>query len=187
MQVTRDNLDTELDGIRKAIDECSFFAMDMEFTGLNLRGENPTASDVIDNLQERFHKQSAGARSFLVLQFGLCCVRFDGNRWVAKTWSFYLFPTDLSGATMTLNPPRVHVHLNNSPEPIAATHGRFACGSPRGLAVLGLEQEATRSTARCRQSSSLPRCEALPGLIARDGYRAGLCLSKGGLKVFWAP
>jgi hypothetical protein len=177
MQVTRDNLDKELDGIRKAIDECSFFALDMEFTGLNLRGgEVNTASDTLDHLQERFHKQSAGARSFLVLQFGLCCMRFDGDkRWVAKTWSFYLFPTDVSGTTtlMTVYVSSLRMYIFASM--IAAAHARLPCSSPPRRPAAVLKQEATRSTARCRPSSSLPRCEALAGLSVMVMDRSGLC------------
>jgi hypothetical protein len=103
MQVTRENLDAELEGIRQAVGECAFWAMDCEFTGLNVRADKAgtagTASDALDHLQERYAKQSVAAGSFLVLQFGLCCVRFDGKQWVAKTYSFYLFPSDLSGTS----------------------------------------------------------------------------------------
>eukprot|EP00976_Prorocentrum_cordatum_P089854 1187873-Prorocentrum_minimum.AAC.1 len=56
-QVTSANFELTLPLIREALDECTFWAFDTEFTGLSLSGQ-PT--DSLDSLEERYEKNAHG-------------------------------------------------------------------------------------------------------------------------------
>ncbi len=42
-------------------------------------------------------QMAAGGQAFLITQFGLAAFRWDGQRYVARTFNFYLFPRPFQG------------------------------------------------------------------------------------------
>ena len=92
MDVTRHNFPTELEGIRRAITESSFVAVDGEFSGLHAPdGERSTW---IDTPSERYRQSAASVSQHLLLQFGLAAFRYDEDTdsYTHKTYNFYVFP-----------------------------------------------------------------------------------------------
>ncbi|KAK2164575.1 hypothetical protein NP493_1408g00000 [Ridgeia piscesae] len=80
-----------LEAVSKAISECSFLAIDGEFTGLNTSSHNIHA---FDTPEERYQKLRQGAMEFLLVQFGICTFHFDEEqgKYITRAFSFYVFP-----------------------------------------------------------------------------------------------
>ncbi|XP_064633284.1 poly(A)-specific ribonuclease PARN-like isoform X2 [Lineus longissimus] len=94
MEVTRKNFQALLPDVSDTINECDFLAIDGEFTGLH----NGIRENAYDTARERYLKFQQGCPDFLLIQFGLCCFRYDDElkKNVAKTFNFYTFPRPFS-------------------------------------------------------------------------------------------
>lgn len=62
--------------IERAIDESSFIAIDGEFTGLH----NGTMVSVFDTAAQYYQKLRNNCMDFLMVQFGLCAVKYDNEK-----------------------------------------------------------------------------------------------------------
>lgn len=90
MEVTRHNFAEACALLSEALDKASFVAIDGEFTGLHCKHK----PNLFDSLEERYHKMRTGSLDFLLVQFGLCVFKYDGekSRYTAYPFSFYVFP-----------------------------------------------------------------------------------------------
>lgn len=70
--------------IERAIEECTFLAIDGEFTGLH----NGTMVSAYDTAAQYYQKLRNNCMDFLMVQFGLCAVKYDA---ASKKYDF--FPT----------------------------------------------------------------------------------------------
>jgi hypothetical protein len=93
MELLRDNFERSLPMLEEAINECDFMAIDIEFTGLDPRGQ-PTPRSESDNIQERYEKVRQQAQDFIPCQFGLCTFRWDDERsqYESRPFNIYLMP-----------------------------------------------------------------------------------------------
>lgn len=62
--------------IEQTIDECSFIAIDGEFTGLH----NGTMVSVFDTAAQYYQKLRSNCMDFLMVQFGLCAVKYNTQK-----------------------------------------------------------------------------------------------------------
>jgi len=62
--------------IERVIDECNFIAIDGEFTGLH----NGTMVSIFDTAAQYFEKLRNNCMDFLMVQFGLCAVKYDAEK-----------------------------------------------------------------------------------------------------------
>ncbi|KAK9832693.1 hypothetical protein WJX81_000845 [Elliptochloris bilobata] len=63
-------------------------------TGLN---EAENSSSYMDDIEDRYRQMAASGRAFLINQFGLAMFQWDGQRYSARTFNFYLFPRPFQG------------------------------------------------------------------------------------------
>ncbi|RUS16892.1 hypothetical protein BC937DRAFT_90686 [Endogone sp. FLAS-F59071] len=94
MEILRENFTTYLPKIQAAIEECEFIAIDTELTGLH---KNPQRFRDAQNetLSQRYTSYREAARTFSIIQFGVCTFTWDNetHRYLAKPFNFYVFPT----------------------------------------------------------------------------------------------
>eukprot|EP01025_Chloroclados_australasicus_P029912 TRINITY_DN2990_c0_g1_i1.p1 TRINITY_DN2990_c0_g1~~TRINITY_DN2990_c0_g1_i1.p1 ORF type:complete len:790 (-),score=77.15 TRINITY_DN2990_c0_g1_i1:311-2647(-) len=89
MEVTKHNFWEVFPEVEKAVKECTYYAFDLEMSGVQLE-----SSDKYDLVEDRYAQITECARQFLVLQFGLATFVYDpqNNQCEAKCFNFYLFP-----------------------------------------------------------------------------------------------
>ncbi|GAB5592093.1 hypothetical protein Unana1_06993 [Umbelopsis nana] len=91
MEVLRSTFLEKLPEIKGAIEHADYIAIDTELTGLSRPSNSyrPT-----DDLDARYEKVSQSSREFAIIQFGLACFKWDGERhaYVARPFNFYIFP-----------------------------------------------------------------------------------------------
>ncbi|XP_025408828.1 poly(A)-specific ribonuclease PARN-like [Sipha flava] len=94
MEVVNDNFYQLLPEIERAVDECTFIAIDGEFTGLH----NGTMVSVFDTAAQYYQKLRNNCMDFLMVQFGLCAVKYDADRkkFTYRAYNFYTFPKPMS-------------------------------------------------------------------------------------------
>lgn len=99
VDVTKSNFEQELESIQESIQNSSFIAIDLEFTGIALG--SAFKNFYYDSLQCRYEKYRAIASNFAPMQFGLSTFTWNkddqgaGNKlYIAKAWNFYTFPDD---------------------------------------------------------------------------------------------
>ena len=95
VEVTQTNFQQILPHIQKVIEECSFFAIDSEFTGLET--SSATEKTLFDSPEERYFKLKHNAEAFSITQFGLACFTpeqqdIQSNKYSAEVFNFYLLP-----------------------------------------------------------------------------------------------
>uniref|UniRef100_A0A0B6ZFZ7 Poly(A)-specific ribonuclease PARN n=1 Tax=Arion vulgaris TaxID=1028688 RepID=A0A0B6ZFZ7_9EUPU len=96
MEVTKHTFNEQLERIIEDINESDFIAIDGEFTGLDATNSGHTSP--FDTPEERYSKITQECSDFLLIQFGLCTFKVDEEkqRYEAKPYNFYVFPTPLS-------------------------------------------------------------------------------------------
>lgn len=62
--------------IEKDIEECNFISIDGEFTGLH----NGTMVSLFDTAAQYYEKLRSNCMDFLMVQFGLCAVKYCTER-----------------------------------------------------------------------------------------------------------
>ncbi len=68
--ITRGNFRAALPAIKAALQECSFFAFDLEMTGLFL---DHHSEHYFDEPQDKWSRVREAAGAYLITQFGLSC------------------------------------------------------------------------------------------------------------------
>ncbi|BDA49408.1 Poly(A)-specific ribonuclease PARN [Coccomyxa sp. Obi] len=89
MDVTRNTFAKALPLVEKALERCQFYSFDLEMTGLHVTDKR---EDYLDDIQDRYEVLAEGAQNFLVSQFGLSFFCWEGGKYAAQTFNFYLFP-----------------------------------------------------------------------------------------------
>ena len=78
MEVTRKTFGSHLPRILKNMSECCCVALDMEFSGIAVRGLGGSpASHGNQSIQERYEEMKAAAETYQILQVGLTFVEED--------------------------------------------------------------------------------------------------------------
>lgn len=125
MEILRESFTTHLPKIKAAIEECEFMAIDTELTG-NVYSLLPVNNRILaashpelhsslsdpglhknpqrfrdaqnETLSQRYTSYREAARTFAIIQFGLCTFTWDNetSRYLAKPFNFYVFPTTAS-------------------------------------------------------------------------------------------
>lgn len=95
VEVTRSNFQETLPLVQQVIEQCSFFAVDCEFTGLEC--SSATEKTLFDSPEERYIKLKQNAEAFTINQFGLACFSpqqqdIQSNKYTAHVFNFYLLP-----------------------------------------------------------------------------------------------
>ncbi|KAI6646571.1 Poly(A)-specific ribonuclease PARN-like domain-containing protein 1 [Oopsacas minuta] len=95
VEVTRSNFQETLPLVQQVIDQCSFFAIDSEFTGLE--SSSATEKTLFDSPEERYIKLKQNAEAFTISQFGLACYSpqqqdIQSNKYTAHVFNFFLLP-----------------------------------------------------------------------------------------------
>jgi len=118
VDITRHNFESSLPAVVKALQQCTFFAVDCEMTGLFLDNNK---EDYLDEMPDRYAKMAASSSAYIVNQFGLSCFRHvsasssrqagaaapgsssapGGSGYVATTFNFYVFPEPVEGSQQT--------------------------------------------------------------------------------------
>ncbi|KAH9505297.1 hypothetical protein Btru_059193 [Bulinus truncatus] len=142
MEITRHNFHEELDNIIAAINDCSFLAIDGEFTGLD-SGDCGHAAP-FDTPVERYNKLRNGASDFLLIQFGLCTFTANENeeKYVARPYNFYVFPRPFNRAA----PDRRFLCQSSSIDFLVAQGFDFNKLFKEGIPYLTPEQETKLKT-----------------------------------------
>ncbi|KAJ8923107.1 hypothetical protein NQ315_001660 [Exocentrus adspersus] len=89
MEVTASNFKSILPDVEKAINNCTFLSIDLEFTGLDLvRNIN-----AFDTPEQYYQKLRRNCKEFLVIQYGLSIFRYDEEKDIFhnETYNFYIF------------------------------------------------------------------------------------------------
>jgi len=81
--------------VREALSECEFFAFDCEMTGIRDSG---LYTDIMHDMDDFFLKMQDKASVFQIIQFGISIFSRERDKWVARTWNFYVFPHEALGA-----------------------------------------------------------------------------------------
>ncbi|CAK0787612.1 hypothetical protein CVIRNUC_010834 [Coccomyxa viridis] len=89
MDVTRSMFEKALPHVERAIEQCHFYAFDLEMTGLHVSDQRESW---VDDMEDRYRVYRDGAQSFLITQFGLSCLVWEEGQYQAHTFNFYLFP-----------------------------------------------------------------------------------------------
>lgn len=94
MEVVNENFYQLLPEIEQAIDDCTFIAIDGEFTGLH----NGTMVSIFDTAAQYYQKLRMNCMDFLMVQFGLCAVKYhaDTKKFTYRAYNFYTFPKPMS-------------------------------------------------------------------------------------------
>lgn len=83
MEVTRNNFQRQLPSLLAAIADAHFVAFDLELSGIPSH-DNGVMSKRVNkakpSLQQRYDEGKKAAELYQVLQFGITCVREDGER-----------------------------------------------------------------------------------------------------------
>lgn len=97
MEVTAAQFEAALPRVEAALASCDYVAIDCEFTGLSLYPSRK--EEIFDDMEQRYARVRQSAQSFLIIQFGLCAVRWDATaqRYEAQTFNFYTFPRPYNG------------------------------------------------------------------------------------------
>ena len=111
VEVTRSNFQETLPLVQKVIDQCSFFAIDCEFTGLEC--STATEKTLFDSPEERYSKLKLNAEAFTINQFGLACYApqqqdIHSNKYNAHVFNFYLLPRPVASSE-----PRFQVQVSS--------------------------------------------------------------------------
>ena len=97
MDVVSGNFDACLDALQTALDDCDFYAIDLEFTGLSAEAWRRPAQ--LDTLETRYQKVRHSAQRHIPLQLGVCAFKFTHDasdtdstgRYVAKPFNINVF------------------------------------------------------------------------------------------------
>ncbi|KAG0362196.1 hypothetical protein BGZ54_008717 [Gamsiella multidivaricata] len=91
MEILKDDFETKLPLLQKAIAECDFVAVDTEMTGLASPANVPKYQD---SLASRYSKISISASNFLVIQLGVCTFTWseEAGGYEARPFNFPCFP-----------------------------------------------------------------------------------------------
>ena len=111
VEVTRINFQETLPLVQTAIDQCSFFAIDCEFTGLEC--STATEKTLFDSPEERYFKLKLNSEAFTINQFGLACYTpeqqdIQSNKYTAHVFNFYLLPRPVGSSE-----PRFQVQVSS--------------------------------------------------------------------------
>ncbi|KAJ3046100.1 hypothetical protein HDV00_003850 [Rhizophlyctis rosea] len=92
MELLRNNLEALLPSVKEAINEADFIAVDTELTGLGTDPKWRIAPQ--DDPQDRYSKMVASASTYVIVQFGVCCFKWDPERksYISKPFNAYIFP-----------------------------------------------------------------------------------------------
>jgi poly(A)-specific ribonuclease len=77
--------------VERAIESCSFMAIDCELSGLKVTDEK---DNFFETVEERYHSVKKSASEFLIVQFGLVAFFYDEvtDCFTHKAYNFYTFP-----------------------------------------------------------------------------------------------
>ncbi|GFQ81260.1 poly(A)-specific ribonuclease PNLDC1 [Trichonephila clavata] len=91
VEVTRANFNEMMPLVKKAIKDCTFIAIDTEFTGLDLEHTENAKCKLFDTLQERYQKLKMRATKVMPCQIGLSMFTKDPkeNSYSVETYTFY--------------------------------------------------------------------------------------------------
>lgn len=96
MDITRANFQDSLPIIQQALQDCHFFAVDCEMTGLDLQD---TKQEYLDEIEDRYHQTASGGSQFSLTQFGLSAFVWSEteHKYRPRTFNFYVFPRPTNG------------------------------------------------------------------------------------------
>eukprot|EP00199_Chlamydomonas_sp_CCMP681_P006020 CAMPEP_0119112234 /NCGR_PEP_ID=MMETSP1180-20130426/39335_1 /TAXON_ID=3052 ORGANISM="Chlamydomonas cf sp, Strain CCMP681" /NCGR_SAMPLE_ID=MMETSP1180 /ASSEMBLY_ACC=CAM_ASM_000741 /LENGTH=208 /DNA_ID=CAMNT_0007099627 /DNA_START=50 /DNA_END=673 /DNA_ORIENTATION=+ len=101
--VTRSSFQATMPHIKEALNNCSFFAIDCEMTGLFVE---PSREGFLDDPQDRYNRVREAAANFVVTQLGISCFRLmpsvsadEAPVYEATTFNAYVFPVPIAGDT----------------------------------------------------------------------------------------
>ncbi|GFT14287.1 poly(A)-specific ribonuclease PNLDC1 [Nephila pilipes] len=102
-EVTRLNFDEMMPLIEKAIELCSFIAIDIEFTGLDLGSAGIDRIKLIDTLPERYQKLKIRATNMIPCQIGLSMFTNcpNDNSYSVEAYIFYVCPRKIGSVDKT--------------------------------------------------------------------------------------
>ncbi|GFV10458.1 poly(A)-specific ribonuclease PNLDC1 [Trichonephila clavipes] len=91
VEVTRANFNEMMPLVKKAIKDCTFIAIDTEFTGLDLEDTENDKCKLFDTLPERYQKLKMRATKVMPCQIGLSMFTKDpnDNNYSVETYTFY--------------------------------------------------------------------------------------------------
>eukprot|EP00117_Sycon_ciliatum_P050041 scpid59031/ scgid35382/ Poly(A)-specific ribonuclease PARN-like domain-containing protein 1 len=137
MDVTRANFRDLLPVIHQKIDECSFVAVDTEFTGLC--GGPDQEYSLFDTPAKRYVKLRKSVQQFIVCQLGITTFTNDHwkNQYTATSFNFYLFPRSFDNID-----ERFSVQTSSF-EFLCDHHFDFNKFAYDGIPYLSCEQEAS--------------------------------------------
>jgi len=77
--------------VEKAIDSCSFMAIDCELSGLKVTDDK---DNFFETVEERYQSMKKSASEFLIVQFGLVTFFYNEEKdcFTHKAYNFYTFP-----------------------------------------------------------------------------------------------
>lgn len=103
VEVLRSNFNEMMPFIEKAIEECTFMAIDTEFTGLDLGSSENIRYKLFDTLPERYQKLKMRATKVIPCQIGLSMFTkcpYE-NSYSVETYTFYVCPRKIGSIDKT--------------------------------------------------------------------------------------
>lgn len=95
MEVTRHNFAEMMPLVKQALEECQYYAIDCEMTGLFLEEKS---GSYLDEIEDRYQEMLSSSRAFVINQFGLSAFVWEGGAYRARTFNFYIFPRPFEGS-----------------------------------------------------------------------------------------
>lgn len=116
--------------ICRDIEESEFVGIDLELSGLHHRQERYVGTEAC------YSAHREGARAFIPLQLGLCCVKKEGNTLKLVSHSMYVFPTQEDDRVFSASTATIKF--------LEANGFNFSEWASSGLGWLLPDQEATK-------------------------------------------
>jgi len=113
MNIVKSNFKEKLSFVLESIETSDFIAFDTEFSGLHTDTANKTVS--FDEAEERYQKLKHTVEVMNAFQIGIVTFKFDGEKYVARPFNFYCFPSSdlLEEKTMSFKPKTVEFLRKN--------------------------------------------------------------------------
>ena len=117
MNVTKANFPSVLPEFGNLLEQCEFYAIDGEMTGIEIPSSR---GHVCDEPEVAFEKKCRVAETYSFIQFGICLFQENsgpGPRYVARPFNFFVFPSSderlCPGRTLVLEPDGISFNKRN--------------------------------------------------------------------------